>query len=175
MIKDNLDDKLHEECGVFGVYRRDEELDVVSATYYGLYALQHRGQESCGMAVNDDGVFYKRRELGLVNEVFTKETLDAMPRGNMCIAHCRYATTGVPVRANAQPFVIRHIKGPMALAHNGNLTNSAELRAQFELSGGIFHSTSDTEVIAYAITRERLKAGSIECAVEQAMHHLKGA
>ena len=119
MIKDYLDGKLHEECGVFGVYRRGEELDVVSATYYGLYALQHRGQESCGMAVNDDGVFYKRRELGLVNEVFTKETLDAMPRGNMCIGHCRYATTGTPVRANAQPFVIRHIKGPLCASAIG--------------------------------------------------------
>ncbi len=168
-------EKLHEECGVFGVFRREDDLDVVAAAYYGLYALQHRGQESCGIAVNDDGIFYKRRELGLVSEVFTKSALDAMPRGNMCVAHCRYATTGTPVRANAQPFVIRHIKGPMALAHNGNLTNSAELRDEFELSGAIFHSTSDTEVIAYAITRERLHAGSIESAVEQAMPKLKGA
>lgn len=93
----------------------------------------------------------------------------------MCIGHCRYATTGVPVRSNAQPFVIRHIKGPMALAHNGNLTNSAELRSEFELSGAIFHSTSDTEVIAYAITRERLSSDSIEQAVEQTMDRLKGA
>ena len=175
MIKDYLDEKLHEECGVFGVYRRDADLDVVGTTYYGLYALQHRGQESCGMAVNDDGVFYKRRELGLVNDVFTKDVLETMPRGNMCIGHCRYATTGVPVRSNAQPFVIRHIKGPMALAHNGNLTNSAELRSEFELSGAIFHSTSDTEVIAYAITRERLSSDSIEQAVEQTMDRLKGA
>ena len=120
---------------MFGVYRRDADLDVVATTYYGLYALQHRGQESCGMAVNDDGVFYKRRELGLVNEVFTKDVLETMPRGNMCIGHCRYATTGTPVRANAQPFVIRHIKGPMALAHNGNLTNSAELRAGIRAVG----------------------------------------
>ena len=105
MNNEIFDQKLHEECGVFGVYRRDADLDVVAATYYGLYALQHRGQESCGMAVNDDGVFYKRRELGLVNEVFTKDVLESMPRGNMCIGHCRYATTGVPVRANAQPFV----------------------------------------------------------------------
>ena len=127
------------------------------------------------MAVNDDGVFYKRRELGLVNDVFTKDVLETMPRGNMCIGHCRYATTGVPVRSNAQPFVIRHIKGPMALAHNGNLTNSAELRSEFELSGAIFHSTSDTEVIAYAITRERLSSDSIEQAVEQTMDRLKGA
>ncbi len=175
MGKELFDEKPHEECGVFGVYRRDEALDVVAETYYGLYALQHRGQESCGMAVNDDGVFHMRRELGLVDDVFTKDVLETMPRGNMCIGHCRYATTGTPVRANAQPFVIRHIKGPMALAHNGNLTNSAELRAQFELAGAIFHSTSDTEVIAYTITHERLSAGSIEKAVEQAMPKLQGA
>ena len=170
-----FDEKVHEECGVFGVYRRDAEQDVVASTYYGLYALQHRGQESCGMAVNDDGVIYKRRELGLVNEVFTKDVLDAMPRGQMCIGHCRYATTGKPLRANAQPFVIRHVKGPMALAHNGNLTNSAELRREFELAGGIFHSTSDTEVIAYTITRQRLTSHSIEEAVEKSMAQLKGA
>ena len=175
MMCEHFSDKPHEECGVFGVYRRDGELDVVAATYYGLYALQHRGQESCGMAVNDDGVIYKRRELGLVNEVFTKQVLETMPRGSMCIGHCRYATTGTPVRANAQPFVIRHVKGPMALAHNGNLTNSAELRREFELAGGIFHSTSDTEVIAYAITRERLASHSIEEALERTMGHLKGA
>lgn len=168
-------DKPHEECGVFGIYRRSAEQDVVAATYYGLYALQHRGQESCGMAVNDDGVIIKRRDLGLVNEVFTPQVMAGIPRGNMCIGHVRYATTGTPVRANAQPFVIRHIKGNMALAHNGNLTNSAELRREYELAGGIFHSTSDTEVIAYAITRERLTAPSIEAAVERAMDKLAGA
>ena len=172
---ERFDAKLHEECGVFGIYRRDESQDVVAATYYGLYALQHRGQESCGMAVNDGGVIYKRRELGLVNEVFTKEVLETMPRGQMCIGHCRYATTGTPLRANAQPFVIRHVKGPMALAHNGNLTNSYELRRDIELEGGIFHSTSDTEVIAYTITRQRLSSGSIEEAVEKTMPMLKGA
>ncbi len=167
-------DKLHEECGVFGIYDRGGE-DVVSSTYYGLYALQHRGQESCGMAVNDGGVIYKHRDLGLVNEVFTKEVLNSLPKGQMCIGHCRYATTGTRNRSNAQPFVIRHVKGHMALAHNGNLTNAAELREEFELAGGIFHSTSDTEVIAYAITRERLSAGSIEEAVQGAMKKLKGA
>lgn len=168
-------DKPHEECGVFGIYRRGAGQDVVTTTYYGLYALQHRGQESCGMAVNDDGVIIKRRDLGLVNEVFTPQVMAGIPRGNMCIGHVRYATTGTPVRANAQPFVIRHIKGNMALAHNGNLTNSAELRREYELAGGIFHSTSDTEVIAYAITRERLTAPSIEAAVERAMDKLAGA
>ena len=172
---ETIDAKLHEECGVFGIYRRDEDQDVVATTYYGLYALQHRGQESCGMAVNDDGVIYKRRELGLVNEVFTKQVLETMPRGRMCIGHCRYATTGTPLRANAQPFVIRHIKGAMALAHNGNLTNSYELRRDIELGGGIFHSTSDTEVIAYTITRQRLETHSIEEAVEKSMPLLKGA
>ena len=172
---ETIDAKLHEECGVFGIYRRDEDQDVVATTYYGLYALQHRGQESCGMAVNDDGVIYKRRELGLVNEVFTKQVLETMPRGQMCIGHCRYATTGTPLRANAQPFVIRHIKGAMALAHNGNLTNSYELRRDIELGGGIFHSTSDTEVIAYTITRQRLETHSIEEAVEKSMPLLKGA
>ena len=172
---ERFDAKLHEECGVFGIYRRHEEQDVVATTYYGLYALQHRGQESCGMAVNDDGVIYKRRELGLVNEVFTKQVLETMPRGRMCIGHCRYATTGTPLRANAQPFVIRHIKGDMALAHNGNLTNSYELRRDIELGGGIFHSTSDTEVIAYTITRQRLETHSIEEAVEKSMPLLTGA
>ena len=96
MIKDYLDEKLHEECGVFGVYRRDADLDVVGTTYYGLYALQHRGQESCGMAVNDDGVFYKRRELGLVNDVFTKDVLETMPRGNMCIGTAAMPPRGCP-------------------------------------------------------------------------------
>lgn len=168
-------DKLHEECGVFGIYKRQDEVDVVSTSYYALYALQHRGQESCGMAINDDGVFTKRRELGLVNEVFTKDVMETLPRGNMCVAHCRYATTGTRVRANAQPFVIRHVKGSMAVAHNGNLTNAAELRKDIELRGGIFHSTSDTEVIAYTITQERLTAPSIEKAVESAMTRLKGA
>ena len=174
-MRDFWDDKPHDECGVFGIYRRDGEQDVVAATYYGLYALQHRGQESCGMAVNDDGVFYKHRDLGLVNEVFTKEVLETMPRGDMCIGHCRYAAGGTPVRANSQPFVIRHVKGSLALAHNGALTNATELRREFEMAGGIFQSTSVTEVIAYAITRERLDCGSIEEAIERAMPHLKGA
>ena len=137
--------------------------------------LQHRGQESCGMAVNDDGVFYKRRELGLVNDVFTKDVLETMPRGNMCIGHCRYATTGVPVRSNAQPFVIRHIKGTDGAGSQRQPDKFRRAAFEFELSGAIFHSTSDTEVIAYAITRERLSSDSIEQAVEQTMDRLKGA
>ncbi len=172
----NFPDKLHEECGVFGVYDKSGDVgDVVAATYFGLYALQHRGQESCGMAINDCGVITKHRDIGLVNEVFDKDTLESLPRGQMSIGHCRYSTTGAISRSNAQPLVIRHIKGSMALAHNGNLTNAAVLREKIELDGGIFHSTSDTEVIAYTITKERLTASSIENAVVAAMHNLKGA
>ena len=169
-----LSDKLHEECGVFGV-RNTGNVDVVSCTYLGLYALQHRGQESCGMAINDDGVITGYKDLGLVSEVFTKETLEKLPNGNMAIGHCRYSTAGTSTPINAQPLVIRHVKGNMALAHNGNLTNANELREELELCGGIFHTTSDTEVIAYTITKERLSASSIEEAIGNAMDKIKGA
>ena len=167
--------KLHEECGVFGIYMRDEGADVVNITHYALYALQHRGQESCGIAVNDDGVITGHMDTGLLSEVFTEDILRKLPRGRMAIGHCRYGTTGGQSRENAQPLVIRHIKGGMALAHNGNLTNAAELRESFELDGAIFRTTSDSEVIAYAITRERLGAKSIEEAVSRAMDKVKGA
>ncbi len=168
-------EKLHEECGVFGVFAGKEQLDVAALTYYGLYALQHRGQESCGIAVNDDGVFTVHKDIGLVNEVFRPRTLEALGSGKMAVGHCRYATTGTGSRANAQPLVVRHIKGSMALGHNGNLTNATELREKYELEGAIFHTTSDTEVIAYAITKARLETPSIEEAVEKAMDTLAGA
>lgn len=167
-------DKLHEECGVFGVYDRGEVGDVASLSYYGLYALQHRGQESCGIAVNDDGVINLHKDTGLVNEVFTKEKLASLT-GQMAVGHCRYATTGSKRRSNAQPLLVRHIKGHMALAHNGNLTNAAELREQYEMEGAIFHTTTDTEVIAYTITKERIKQPSIEQAVIAAMDKIAGA
>ena len=154
-------DKLHEECGVFGLYDVGDAGDIIADTYYGLYALQHRGQESCGMAVNDDGVIQLHKDVGLVSEVFSREVLERLPRGKMTVGHCRYATTGGCSASNAQPLVVRHVKGSMALAHNGNLTNAAELRREYEMQGAIFHSTSDTEVIAYTITRHRLKAASI--------------
>jgi len=168
-------DKLHEECGVFGVYSRGEVEDTVLSSFYGLYALQHRGQESCGIAVSDDGVISVRKGVGLVNEVFTREALAQMPRGRMAVGHCRYATTGCRSADNAQPIVLRHVKGNLAVAHNGNLTNAAELRREIELDGGVFHSTSDTEIIAYTIVRERLKTDSIEDAVVRAMDRVKGA
>lgn len=169
------EEKLHEECGLIGVFNHGEVEDVVSACYFGLYALQHRGQESCGIAVNDRGVITNYRDLGLVNEVFTEDAIRNLGTGNMAMGHVRYAITGTGRRSNAQPLVINHIKGTMTLAHNGSLTNAAELREEQELKGGIFHTTSDTEVIAYAITNERLTAPSIETAVERAMNRLKGA
>jgi amidophosphoribosyltransferase len=172
---DRAGEKPREECGVFGVFSRGEAPDVAGISYYALYALQHRGQESCGIAVNEDGVIRNHRDLGLVNEVFTPEVLRSLGQGQMALGHVRYATTGNRRRSNAQPLVINHIKGVMALAHNGNLTNAAELREEQELRGGIFHSTSDTEAIAYAITLERLTAPSIEQAVNRAMNRLKGA
>lgn len=167
-------DQLHEECGVFGIF--DPVIsNVARSTYFALYALQHRGQESCGIAVNESGVFRLHRAPGLVPEVFTAETLEKLGNGNIAVGHVRYSTTGGCNVNNAQPLVVRHMKGSMALAHNGNLVNAYELRQQYEMEGAIFHGTSDTEVIAYAITKARLKTGSIEKAVEKAMDVIKGA
>ena len=165
---------IHEECGVFGVMS-PEACDVASISYYGLYALQHRGQESCGIVVNDDGLFVSHKDLGLVSEVFSEDILSRMPKGWMAVAHARYGTTGGTNRNNCQPIEVNHQKGRMALAHNGNLSNAAELRNELELSGAIFHTTSDTETIAYIITKERLKTASIEDAVSSAMNILDGA
>ena len=167
-------DKLREECGVFGVFS-DKTEDLARSCYYGLYALQHRGQESCGIVVNDDGVFHDYKDVGLVNDVFTQDVLKSLGAGNIAVGHVRYGTTGAGGRLNAQPIVVNHVKGRMALAHNGNLTNSYELREELEMNGSIFHTTSDTEVISYIITKERISSPSIEEAVNRAMHRLKGA
>ena len=167
-------DSIHEECGVFGIYE-SKTANVAKSTYFALYALQHRGQESCGIAVNDDGIIRYRKDLGLVPDVFNNEALEKLGYGSIAIGHVRYSTTGQSSRSNAQPLVIRHVKGQMSLAHNGNLTNAQELREKFELEGAIFHGTNDTEVIAYSITKNRLKTASIEEAVEGAMHEIKGA
>ncbi len=168
-------DKPHEECGVFGVYDRGDVENVATLCYYGLYALQHRGQESCGIVVNDRGVATAHRDLGLVNEVFNEDTLSALGQGQLALGHVRYATTGARRRSNAQPLISTHVKGTMAISHNGNLTNATELRMEKEMQGCMFHTSSDTEVIAYTITAARLSEKSIECAVEKAMHKLKGA
>lgn len=165
---------LREECGVFGVFSPTCR-DVAKDAYYGLYALQHRGQESCGIVVNDDGLFQSYKDIGLVNDVFTPGNLASLGQGNMAVGHVRYGTTGATDRNNAQPIVVNHIKGRMALAHNGNLVNSYELRSALELKGSIFHTTSDTEVISYIITEERLSAPTIEEAVNRAIGRIKGA
>ena len=165
---------IHEECGVFGVYSRTTE-DVASLVYYGLYALQHRGQEGCGIVVNEDGVFTSHKGLGLVSEVFTQEEMQKFPHGEIAVGHVRYGTTGGNNLSNCQPIQVNHLKGKLAVAHNGNLSNALPLRQQLELSGAIFHSTSDTETIAYMITRERISAPSIEEAVSGAMEKLDGA
>ena len=169
-----LSDSIREECGIFAIHG-SKNSDVAAQTYLALYALQHRGQESCGIAVNDDGVFGYHRDLGLVPDVFTRDILAGLGKGNMALGHVRYASEGRKSRSHAQPLVVRHIKGNMALAFNGCLTNADELREEVELSGAIFHSASDIEIISHVITRERLTARSIEEAVSAAMGKLKGA
>ena len=164
--------KLHEECGVFGIY--DPEGNPAATTYYGLVALQHRGQEGCGIAVNRDRDIYHYKDVGLVNEVFNEEILGKL-KGRMAIGHVRYSTAGGSARENVQPLVLRYIKGQLAISHNGNVTNTAEIRKELEQNGAIFQTTADTEIIAYLIARERITSGSIENAVKNAMKKLKGA
>lgn len=165
---------LHEECGVFGICS-SHTTDVAATTYAALYALQHRGQESCGIVVNDQGIFSLHKDLGLVPEVFDRSQIEKLGQGNISIGHVRYSTTGKPSRSNAQPIVVRHIKGPMSIAHNGNLVNAYHLRKRYETNGAIFHTTNDTEIISYVVTEQRMKRTSIEEAVEYAMFDLQGA
>ena len=165
---------IHEECGVFGVYSRDTA-DLASMTYYALFALQHRGQESAGIVVNDDGVFTYAKGEGLVSEVFHPGNLSSLGRGNIAVGHVRYATTGAKLQQNIQPLIVNHHKGRLALCHNGNLSNSYELRKMLEEKGAIFHTTTDSEVISYIIVQERLWHDSIEKAVLSAMNHIDGA
>ncbi len=165
---------IHEQCGVFGVIAPGET-HVAEMVYYGLYALQHRGQESCGIVVNQGGAFASHKDLGLVGEVFSRDTLSRFPKGTMAVGHVRYGTTGATSRSNCQPMEVNHQKVKMALAHNGNLANAEELRSRLEMAGAIFHTTSDTETIAYMITKERLSASTMEQAVSQAMEVLDGA
>lgn len=165
---------IHEECGIFGIYNKDIT-DVAADSYYALFALQHRGQESAGITVNERGHLRTHKDSGLVNDVFTPDVMKYLDRGNMAVGHVRYGTAGINPRQNAQPIVVNHVKGLMSLAHNGSLTNAAELREELELNGSIFHMTSDSEIIAHCIIRERLKCGSIEEAVVRAMDRLDGA
>ncbi len=176
-VAEHFNEGLHEECGVFGMYDLDGE-DVASSIYYGLFALQHRGQESCGIAVSDTegpkGKVLAKKGMGLVNEVFDAESLDKL-KGNIGVGHVRYSTAGASNSQNVQPLVLNYVKGTLMLAHNGNLVNAMELRKEMEYSGAIFQTTIDTEVIAYLIARERLKTATAEEAVKNAMMKLKGA
>ncbi|ONI38378.1 amidophosphoribosyltransferase [Candidatus Epulonipiscium fishelsonii] len=167
--------KLKEECGIFGIYDWGENSQVAYDTYLALYALQHRGQDSAGIAVNDKGVMKIYKDLGLVPDVFSQQNLEKLGQGQIAIGHARYATTGYLSRENAQPLLINHIKGTLAVAHNGNLTNASELKENLELGGAIFHTTNDTEVISYMITKERLKSSDIETAIENVLYTLRGA
>lgn len=165
---------VHEECGVFGIMTPEPQ-PLANFTYYGLFALQHRGQEGCGISVNDDGVFTTHKDLGLVDHVFPPQVLHSFPKGTMAIGHTRYGTTGGNQRRNCQPMEVNHQKGKLALVHNGNLSNAGALRDALEQRGAIFHTTSDTEIIAYIITQERLRTPSIEDAVRAAVMQLDGA
>ncbi len=168
-------DEIKEECGVFGIYAKEAKEDLIGQVCVGLSALQHRGEESCGVAINEDGIIHFHKDVGLVSEVFTKEVQRDMPQGKMAIGHVRYSTTGVSKKENAQPMVVRHKKGNLAIVHNGNLTNAVELKRELEEQGAIFTTTSDTEIICHIIVRERLKTGSIEEAVKNTMKIIKGA
>lgn len=167
-------DQIHEECGVFGVYSPESTTSVVGDTYMALYALQHRGQQSCGITVNDDGIIRSYRDLGLVPDTFNQRVLSDLGSGRMAVGHVLYGASN-PERADAQPLVVRHIKGSMALAFNGALVNALELKEELELKGAIFHSNSDAEIISHVIINERLHTNSIEEAIEKAMDKLKGA
>ena len=163
-------DKFREECGVFGVLGR---ADAANLVYLGLYALQHRGQESAGIAsVGPEGRILSEKEMGYVADVFTHERLSRLP-GDTAIGHVRYSTAGGSMLCNAQPIVASTSKGPIAVAHNGNLTNGDELRKQLEAEGAIFNSTADSEVIVHLIARS--KARDAEGAFVDALSRVQGA
>jgi len=180
-------EKPSEECGVFGVYDmgmlpheqhpegiESMGLDCSRVTYFGLFALQHRGQESCGIAVSNhgDASFYK--DMGLVSEVFNDSILDNL-KGQIAVGHVRYSTTGSSIRENAQPLVTKYFKGSLSIVHNGNLTNTSKLKHELEKQGAIFQTTIDSEVIAYLIAKERISTQNVEEAVKRAMTKLEGS
>ncbi len=172
---ENITTGVGEECGVFGAYDMDGG-DVAPSVYYGLFALQHRGQESCGIAVTDtcgERKVHSRKGLGLVNEVFDEERLEEL-KGNLGVGHVRYSTAGGTRVENAMPLVLNYVKGTLAIAHNGNITNAVELRQELAYTGAIFQTTIDSEVIAYHIARERLNTKRAEDAVKRAMKKIEG-
>ena len=168
-------EQIHEECGVFGIFNREaESVDTARCVYFALYALQHRGQEACGIAVNDGNLISLYKDLGLVHEVFDEKILSGM-KGSIAIGHARYSTTGGNNRRNIQPLGVDYIKGSLVIAHNGNVSNAALLRQELEQQGAVFQCTSDTEVIAFLIAKERLTANSVEEAVARVAPRLEGS
>ncbi len=167
--------EINEACGVFGAFSADKEFDAAAMTYYGLYALQHRGQESSGIAVCHKRKFFSHIDTGLVSEVFSGAELAEMPHANIAIGHVRYGTTGQNDRSNAQPVIVSHRHGQLAVAHNGNIVNADALREELELSGSIFYSTNDTEIIAHILTRGQLKTGNIKAAADEVIESIRGA
>ena len=165
--------QLHEECGVLGIYSA-QPAALAETAYYGLFALQHRGQESTGLAVSG-GCFRQRRDAGLVSEVFDPESLRELGESRVVVRHVRYSTTGGEIKRNVQPIIIDQSPAPLALAHNGNLTNAAALRLEMELDGVIFHTTTDSEIAACLIARERTRQTDIIEAAAAAMARLEGA
>ena len=165
------DDHLHEECGVFGVFHPGE--DVANLTYFGLYSLQHRGQESAGSAVSDGHEIRTRKEMGLVSQVFDQEIIDGL-KGNIAIGHTRYSTTGSARLLNAQPISVEHPTiGPVVIAHNGNLVNATKLRDELITKGFAFETTSDTEVLGALLSQT--KADTLEQALAEALPRVEGA
>ena len=166
-------EKMKEACGVFGIIDNDG-LDVALMTYYGLYSLQHRGQESAGIAVKNGETILCHKDMGLAHEVFNKVILNQL-QGEIAIGHVRYSTTGASEIQNAQPMVLRYRNGNMSLAHNGNLVNASELRDELESQGAIFQSTNDTEVIANLISRYRVFNDNIVETLKRVMGDIRGS
>lgn len=163
------DDHFHDQCGLFGVFGHPEAAHL---TYMGLYALQHRGQESAGIVASEGSALRIEKGMGLVNDVFTEETLGSLP-GDRAIGHVRYSTSGETVATNAQPYLIECHRGPIAVAHNGNLVNAAILHEELEAAGSIFQSTSDTEVILHLYARSHRER--LEDAIAASLSKVMGA
>lgn len=167
--------QLKEECGIFGIYNKENIPCIGNLVYYGLFALQHRGQEAAGIAVNINRDIYLKKNLGLVSEVFASDNTFLEQTGNIAVGHVRYSTCGGNILENAQPISVRYAKGNLTICHNGNIYNAQELRQNLENEGAIFHTTSDSEVICYLIARERLHCSTVEEAVKNILPKLKGS
>lgn len=168
-------DKVHEECGVFGIYKNNSELDVVEITHDALYGLQHRGHVSAGITINSNGSFTTYKELGMVSEVFNPKTLKKLPNGEIAVGHVRYTLNQSLDRASNQPLVLRYREGSIAIATNGAITNFSGIRRELERGGAIFQSNSNAELMGYVIATERCSTDNLEDAVLRAMDALEGA